>query len=665
MKRLHNSQTSTENVNLFINRQKNSFILRRELLITKFPKLKAVFFGLDIIEAKYYYKMYNKYILLLDVFCFVSDLIIVTWLYFNHFEYNSHGYRNNYCDNIQKLMCMMLSGLVIVSIILRYVYKQKMNNIKYILSLKGTIPSQHIKFKPMLYEIIIHCLQPYPNVNVNFGSVILGIYVTYSLDMILFALSLLRLYVVLKVIKYWNTYTNSRGQKIFEFFGNQRIWLFLYRTNLKINSFVTLVTIFILFLMLSAYLFKVFENYQILEANSPFGNIWNCFWFILQTMTTVGLGDYIPETLIARFMAVFVSVVGLLLQSLLMISITLFISISDENQGKAYAEINLLYTKGHNHNSYKIYFDNYIKYKFRKMIPKRTNDELCILSEDNCKKDQEKLISLIPNENKFTVNNGNNLNNTNNKLLLPVNPSIKMNNYVKKQEYIDSIDNNKANQSRLSKNRSHLNQHKVKFTNIVDLFNKMKVIKEKHFLRLLSSLQIPITISDFCDFAKNQWEPQMEDIVEWYRERNDTFKSFIDFINENIQSYQQEIFTCLKKTTQMINLILFIYLCGPIFTIEPIKQLRGDRIIKIKQVETKIREFHVKHYLKRRNSLFYIENNEKDNKPKENKFPILVIDDYVTSNVPLKSIEETGIIDPDNESSDSENSKIEEDFINE
>ena len=115
----------------------------------------------------------------------------------------------------------------------------------------------------------------------------------------------------------------------------------------------------------------------------------------------------------------------------------------------------------------------------------------------------------------------------------------------------------------------------------------------------------------------------------------------------------------------MINLILFIYLCGPIFTIEPIKQLRGDRIIKIKQVETKIREFHVKHYLKRRNSLFYIENNEKDNKPKESKFPILVIDDYVTSNVPLKSIEETGIIYPDNESSDSENSKIEEDFINE
>ena len=417
--------------------------------------------------------------------------------------------------------------------------------------------------------------------------------------------------------------------------------------------------------MLSAYLFKVFENYQILETNSHFGNIWNCFWFILQTMTTVGLGDYIPKTLIARFMAVFVSVVGLLLQSLLMISITLFISISDENQGKAYAEINLLYTKGHHHNSYKIYFDNYIKYKFRKIKPKRANDVVSISSEGNCKKDAGKIFSAIPNENEITIHHEHNLDNTNNKLIISVNPSIKLNNYVTKQEHIDSCDKNKVIKSRFSKNRAHINKHQVKFTNIVDFFNRMKVIKEKHYLRLLSSLQIPITISDFCDFTKNQWEPQMEDIVEWYRERNDTFKSFLDFVSENIHSYQQEIFTCLKKTTQMINLILFIYSCGPIFTIEPIKQLRGDRIIKIKQVETKIREFHVKHFLKRKNSLFYIEENGTDNKPKEYQFPILVIDDYVSSNVPLKSSDETEIIDPDNESSDSENSKIEEVFINE
>ena len=48
----------------------------------------------------------------------------------------------------------------------------------------------------------------------------------------------------------------------------------------------------------------------------------------------------------------------------------------------------------------------------------------------------------------------------------------------------------------------------------------MKFIKEKYYLRVLSSMKIPVTISDFCDFSKNQCEPQIEDTIEWYKERN-------------------------------------------------------------------------------------------------------------------------------------------------
>jgi hypothetical protein len=461
--------------------------------------------------------------------------------------------------------------------------------------------------------------------------------------MIFFGLSLLRLYVVLKVIKYWNTYTNSRGQKIFEFFGNQRIWLFLYRTNLKINSFVTLVTIFLLFLILSAFLFKVLENYQQLESASPLGNIWNCFWFILQTMTTVGLGDYVPETLIARFMAVIVSIVGLLLQSLLMISITLFISIADENQGKAYAEINLLYTKEHHHNSYNIYFDNYIKYKFRKIKPQRNKSNSLPLLKGNNTKEVNKSTSFAPLENDNTIHNGTILNTTNNKLIGSNNLQIKLNNYViNQQQQTQKV--NTLVQSQVIQNHHGLNKHNFTFYTLVDLFNKMKVIKEKYYLRVLSSMQIPITISDFCDFSKNKCEFQIEDTIEWYKERNDTFKSFIDFISENTQTFQQQLFDCFDKNIQILNLVLFIYLCGPIFTIEPSKQLRGDRIIKIKEMETKMREFHVKHYKKRIN----IPSSDKNVNSKQNNilFPTLMIDDHFIPNLQPNVHEKMDILYP-------------------
>ena len=630
--------------------------------------MKAVFFALNTEEAKYYYKKYNLYILLIDIFCFIGDLITVTWLYFNHFEYNSHGYKNNLSDNIQKSFCLLLSTLVIISLVLRYIYKQKMGNIKYILSLKSRIPSQTIKYKLLSYEIIIHCLQPYPGVNTNFGVVICGVYITYSLDMIFFALSLIRLYVVLKVIKYWNTYTNSRGQKIFEFFGNQRIWLFLYRTNLKINSFITLIIMFLLCLLLSAYLFKVFENYQITETQSPLGNIWNCFWFILQTITSVGLGDYVPDTLLGRLMAIIVSVIGLLLQSLLIISITLFISIADENTDKAYAEINLLHTKKELHNNYNIYFNNYIKYKFRriKYNHNKTNDLQLIATQQI---DKDKLFTFTPLDNENTFNIGNNLNNTTTNKLISFNvPSIKMNNYLLPSFQVPSPQqklmqsNTKRNYHFIKhhNNNNHNNKHNHNHSNlqsVIDLNNKMKVIKEKHYLRIFASLKIPITISDFCEFAKNEWEPQMEDTIEWYEERNDTFKQFIDFMNDNIQSYQQEVFDCFDKNTQMLNLFLFVYLCGPIFPIEPSKQLRSDRIVKMKQMETKIKEFHVKHYEKRIN--IYDSGYDIDDNGKfiYTGFPQLFIDDLVV-NLPSKKHEGiTTMIYKDLESCYSDNSE--------
>ena len=118
--------------------------------------------------------------------------------------------------------------------------------------------------------------------------------------MILFTLSIFRLYVIFKVIKVYNTYTNSRGQKINSFFGNRNHWMFLYRTNLKSNSFKTLSLIFLIIVLANSYTFKIFENYQEDENSFNFGNFFNSLWFILQSSVNLGFGDYVPVTLVGR-----------------------------------------------------------------------------------------------------------------------------------------------------------------------------------------------------------------------------------------------------------------------------------------------------------------------------------------------------------------------------
>ena len=127
----------------------------------------------------------------------------------------------------------------------------------------------------------------------------------------------------------------------------------------------------------------------------------------------------------------------------------------------------------------------------------------------------------------------------------------------------------------------------------------LKIIKEKYYLRLLASMKIPLTLSEFCNFVKTQWEPQAEDTVEWYRERIDTFHQFNDFLCDHIQNYQNEVLNCYVGNTKMVNLVSFMFLCGNMFPIGSEKDIKGDNLVSIKIFEKKIKEFHLQYFDKK------------------------------------------------------------------
>ena len=484
-------------------------------------------------EIKLLYKKFGNIILWIDIFSFIADLTVVTWLYFNHFNYNKNGYKTIKNDNIIRIICLILSFGVVIALIIRYRVYLQYQNVKYMLSLKASIPIQKISFIKLSLESISHIIQPYPFLSCNFKINSLGVDVTYSLDMILFTLSIFRLYVIFKLIKVYNTYTNSRGQKINSFFGNKNHWMFLYRTNLKANGFKTLFLIFLIIILVGSYTFKIFENYQTDEESSDFGNFFNCLWFIAQSNANLGFGDYVPVTLVGRIIAGIVCMSGVFLKSLFTVSTLMFILIVDENEKKAFAEINLLYKKEQLNNGYNIYFNHYIKTKFTKIL------------EDSRKKNLMELIDM-----KITL----------------------------------------------------------------------KIIKEKYFLRLLASMKIPLTLTEFCNFVKTQWEPQAEDTIEWYKERIDTFHNFNDYICDNILQYQNDVLNCFVANNKMVNLVSFIFLCGNMFPIESHNDVKGDNLVSLKNFEKKVKEFNltfnerrildldndVHNYNdKRRNSLFF------------------------------------------------------------
>ena len=493
-------------------------LLRKKTLFDQYPSLKKTFENSSLKDLTETYFKIKKILMFLDIFCLVMNLIVVIWLFFNHFEYNKHLYKCNKSDNIQRIICFVLSFLVMMCLTFRYIIHKNYQFLKYLLTLRVSFPKPRIDYKNLFTEIFFHLIQPYPFLDDStvFTSGALGIRVTYSLDMFLCVFSFIRFYTILKILKIYNSYSNSRGEKINNFYGNSSTFLFLFRTNLITYSFLTLLLIFIIIALLCSVCLKIFEDFASgSDEKNEFSYFFNSLWYILQALINVGFGDFSPSTLLGRLITGIACLLGIFLQSLFIISMFLFIMFSNENESKAYAEINLLYDKEKNNTEYNIYFKNLIKYKFRKLLNKNEKGTTLTLMQR------------------------------------------------------------------------------------INLDNEMRVLKEKYYLRAIATTKIPLTFSDFCNFVNKQWEPKALETVEWWRERSEEYFKFLTYLCDNIDNYLNEVTNFYITNTKLLNLILFMYLCGPIFPIANKNEIRGDKTVTVAELEKKIKEFHLQYHEKR------------------------------------------------------------------
>jgi hypothetical protein len=152
------------------------------------------------------------------------------------------------------------------------------------------VSSSQLPLLRIAVEVIIHLIQPYPFIKLTWKLKILGNDVTYSLSMLLFAACIVRLYVVVKLMKYWSQFTNEKGLRVFKLFNNKLVYLFFYKSSIRKYGFLALSVIFFAFIYVSSLIFKIFEHYtppELLNQETiRFSNFLNCLWFLVVTMTT-------------------------------------------------------------------------------------------------------------------------------------------------------------------------------------------------------------------------------------------------------------------------------------------------------------------------------------------------------------------------------------------
>ena len=467
--------------------------------------------------------------MIIDIISCIINSAVVTWLYCVLFRYNVNNFSLTNKENKQQIICLGLPLFVVSLLIYQKILKRNSQYMKYILGLRGTIPSGKIHYKIMIIEILFHLFQPIPFFEKHWYVNLTGNTIILSLDIFLFFLSIFRLYVWIKVYLKWNPYTNSRAKIVLYFFSKQyhqlydywKLLIFAYKTNIKIIPLIISFVFFGIYVLIFGLLLNIFEAFQMNNNRLIFNRFANNIWFLMQTISQVGYGDINPSTLTGKMTGCFICLCGITFQSLFALCLLVNVSVFDDNEIKAFQEINVFYTKEIGNNKYNNYFNVYLKHKFRKIKTK-------IKEKD--------ILTIIENE----------------------------------------IQHNKYNLLREIKK-----------------LDKYKILRENNLVSVLSSTHIPDNLHEFCQFVSKDWEPEANYCTMWYRERINISKLFFDTLSSRVLNSRNFVVDLSYKNNQMVNLVMMMLWVGKLYYINNYQVITKHKIIEKKEFDMKFKEFCV------------------------------------------------------------------------
>ena len=248
-----------------------------------------------------------------------------------HFEIDEY-------DAILRIFILIFTA---VTIVLNFIVRKFQHIIVYYYSKQEDVSIFKTSiFAIFLIETIILLLIPYPNITRIFFYKELGLYILIPLSTYLSAFSLLRIIFILKILDSVTRWTSSMSEYICNKNSCKANEMFAFKAFQKEHPFIVL--IFLLFgsCLVFGYSMRSFEilyweHQQDSEFYQEWEYIWNCFWFVFVSMTTVGYGDFFPKTTPGRVCSLLCCFVGNYFVSTMMIFMT-SITAKNEKEEKAY-----------------------------------------------------------------------------------------------------------------------------------------------------------------------------------------------------------------------------------------------------------------------------------------------------------------------------------------
>lgn len=268
--------------------------------------------------------------------------------------------------------------LLIIFLIRHYNIRLKFLIMKQKISVASSLYSTGLIWK-LLSEILICLIHSPPYLNdicVTFSSTTGTNHEKYRVDIDLFLCSIipLRVYLLLRYYSFYSSWANDRAEKICNECNTLGGISFAIKAELKEKPYFVVGLLMILSIFIFGYAIRNIElgfmQYKDESKFQDWSYAWNGFWCVIITILTVGYGDFYPQTVLGRIIAVVACLWGTFLISLMVVSLTISVEFTPQEQ-KAYEELK----KGEMYSKLKKLALEFIRYSVRlKDFPEKRED---------------------------------------------------------------------------------------------------------------------------------------------------------------------------------------------------------------------------------------------------------------------------------------------------
>ncbi len=148
---------------------------------------------------------------------------------------------------------------------------------------------------------------------------------TYSFNDLLSVLMIIKIYIIIRSIVSLSMFATPRAIRMCLYNNIDHNFFFVFKCLQQEYPLRCTTVIFGFSLLIFGYGLRVTEG-QLSRFNqidkNGFENFSNCYWCAFITMATIGYGDYIPTTSLAQFQAITLAIIGVVLNSQLIMALT-------------------------------------------------------------------------------------------------------------------------------------------------------------------------------------------------------------------------------------------------------------------------------------------------------------------------------------------------------